>query len=59
MSFDRGNGVVLSATWVLPIVLVPGTWEDGEMPPPAPVPPPPSTSHAVEATSTGVEPFRR
>lgn len=29
VTFDRGNGVVLSATWVLPIVLVPGTWEDG------------------------------
>ncbi|KAL5519571.1 hypothetical protein ACEPAH_1254 [Sanghuangporus vaninii] len=56
VSFDRGNGVVLSATWVLPIVLVPGTWEDGEVPPPAPVPPP--KMNADEAGSTGVEQSR-
>ncbi|KAL5494640.1 hypothetical protein ACEPAI_101 [Sanghuangporus weigelae] len=53
VSFDRGNGVVLSATWVLPIVLVPGTWEDGEVPPPASVPPP--MTNADEARSTGME----
>ncbi|EJC98681.1 uncharacterized protein FOMMEDRAFT_161512 [Fomitiporia mediterranea MF3/22] len=33
ITFDKGNGVVLSATWLLPIVLVPGTWEDNEVPP--------------------------
>lgn len=27
-SFDKGNGVVLSATWLLPIALIPGSWED-------------------------------
>ncbi|OCB87061.1 hypothetical protein A7U60_g5796 [Sanghuangporus baumii] len=52
VSFDRGNGVVLSATWVLPIVLVPGTWENGE------VPPPPPKTNADEARSTGVEQSR-
>ncbi|KAI5118387.1 hypothetical protein M0805_005849 [Coniferiporia weirii] len=31
-TFDKGQGVVLSATWLLPVVLIPGTWEDGEMP---------------------------
>lgn len=36
VSFDRGNGVVLSATWLLPIVLIPGTWEDGDASPPPP-----------------------
>jgi len=24
--FDKGHGVILSATWLLPIALVPGTW---------------------------------
>jgi hypothetical protein len=36
VTFDKGNGVILSATWLLPIVLVPGTWEDDEMPAPPP-----------------------
>ncbi|KAG9016341.1 hypothetical protein FRB90_003215 [Tulasnella sp. 427] len=27
-SFDKGSGVVLSATWLLPIALIPGSWED-------------------------------
>ena len=31
-SFDRGQGVVLSATWLLPIALIPGTWEENELP---------------------------
>ncbi|KAF8591042.1 hypothetical protein K439DRAFT_1328104 [Ramaria rubella] len=25
-SFDKGQGVILSATWLLPVALVPGTW---------------------------------
>ncbi|KIO31763.1 hypothetical protein M407DRAFT_124436 [Tulasnella calospora MUT 4182] len=29
-TFDKGNGVVLSATWLLPIALIPGSWEDRE-----------------------------
>lgn len=31
-TFDKGYGVVLSATWLLPVVLVPGTWEANEVP---------------------------
>ncbi|KAG9042563.1 hypothetical protein FS837_010687 [Tulasnella sp. UAMH 9824] len=29
-TFDKGNGVVLSATWLLPIAPIPGSWEDRE-----------------------------
>lgn len=29
-SFDKGNGVVLCATWLMPVALIPGTWEDDE-----------------------------
>jgi hypothetical protein len=25
-SFDQGNGIILTATWVIPILLLPGTW---------------------------------
>ncbi|EIW83071.1 hypothetical protein CONPUDRAFT_152114 [Coniophora puteana RWD-64-598 SS2] len=32
-AFDKGFGVVLTATWLLPIALVPGTWEANEVPP--------------------------
>ena len=42
-SFDKGQGVVLSATWLLPIALLPGSW-DFVLPPaptiPAPAPTP-------------------
>lgn len=27
-----GNGVVLTATWLLPVALIPGTWEDDDYP---------------------------
>lgn len=27
-----GNGVILTATWLLTFALVPGTWEDGLFP---------------------------
>ncbi|KAI0964458.1 hypothetical protein AcW1_001273 [Taiwanofungus camphoratus] len=30
--FDKGNGVILTATWLLPVALIPGTWEDHEVP---------------------------
>ncbi|RPD81804.1 hypothetical protein L226DRAFT_451678 [Lentinus tigrinus ALCF2SS1-7] len=36
--FDKGYGVTLTATWLLPIALVPGTWEEKD------VPKPPTTS---------------
>jgi len=26
-SFDNGQGIVLTATWLLPVALIPGTWE--------------------------------
>ena len=31
-----GNGVILTATWLLTFALVPGTWEDGTFPEVAP-----------------------
>ncbi|RDX56064.1 hypothetical protein OH76DRAFT_1337187 [Lentinus brumalis] len=45
--FDKGNGVTLTATWLLPIALVPGTWEQKDVPkPPTASPSPtPSTSN--------------
>jgi len=36
IGFDNGDGVVLSATWLLPIALIPGSW-DAEIAPPEPV----------------------
>ncbi|OAX42540.1 hypothetical protein K503DRAFT_779873 [Rhizopogon vinicolor AM-OR11-026] len=30
--FDKGYGVVLTATWLLPIALIPGTWEASDFP---------------------------
>ncbi|KAI0784969.1 hypothetical protein C8Q75DRAFT_339305 [Abortiporus biennis] len=30
--FDKGHGVILSATWLLPIALIPGTWEEYHFP---------------------------
>ncbi|KAI0275274.1 hypothetical protein BC834DRAFT_41667 [Gloeopeniophorella convolvens] len=29
-SFDKGCGIVLTATWLLPVALIPGTWEANE-----------------------------
>ncbi|KAJ7221659.1 hypothetical protein GGX14DRAFT_353190 [Mycena pura] len=41
--FDKGHGVILTATWLLPIALIPGTWHGRDVPPPsAPVSPAPS-----------------
>ncbi|KAF8556397.1 hypothetical protein OG21DRAFT_1483157 [Imleria badia] len=31
-SFDKGYGVVLTATWLLPFALIPGTWEADQVP---------------------------
>ncbi|KAJ6606342.1 hypothetical protein DFH09DRAFT_1119893 [Mycena vulgaris] len=33
--FDRGHGVILTATWLLPIALIPGTWHARDVPPPS------------------------
>jgi len=35
-SFDKGQGIVLTATWLLPVALIPGTWEVDEAPTPVP-----------------------
>ncbi|KAH7925522.1 hypothetical protein BV22DRAFT_1033891 [Leucogyrophana mollusca] len=31
-TFDKGNGVILTATWLLPIALIPGSWEVDDLP---------------------------
>ncbi|EEB87601.1 hypothetical protein MPER_15000, partial [Moniliophthora perniciosa FA553] len=31
-SFWTGHGVILSATWLLPVALIPGTWETYDYP---------------------------
>ncbi|KAJ7272977.1 hypothetical protein C8J57DRAFT_1596811 [Mycena rebaudengoi] len=31
--FDQGHGVILTATWILPIALIPGTWHARDFPP--------------------------
>ncbi|KZV91976.1 hypothetical protein EXIGLDRAFT_836758 [Exidia glandulosa HHB12029] len=49
--FDRGQGVVLSATWLLPIALIPGAW-DGPPPPPVPDPVPTPTPAPTEPAPT-------
>ena len=38
--FDKGQGVVLSATWLLPIALIPGSWDF--VPPTTPTTPAPA-----------------
>ncbi|KAH9855441.1 hypothetical protein C2E23DRAFT_723754, partial [Lenzites betulinus] len=42
--FDIGNGVTLTATWLLPIALIPGTWENSDVPQPPVAPQSPSGS---------------
>ncbi|KAG2016499.1 hypothetical protein CC2G_009664 [Coprinopsis cinerea AmutBmut pab1-1] len=45
-SYDVGNGVIMTATWLLPIALIPGTWWDHSFPKSpaaqAPIPLPPT-----------------
>ncbi|RDB16342.1 hypothetical protein Hypma_003051 [Hypsizygus marmoreus] len=45
-SYDTGHGVILTATWLLPVALIPGTWDERDFPvssppPQSPVPLPP------------------
>ncbi|KAI0336008.1 hypothetical protein GY45DRAFT_1239287 [Cubamyces sp. BRFM 1775] len=47
--FDVGNGVTLTATWLLPIALIPGTWENSDVPQPQP----PSTPSGGGSSSGG------
>ncbi|KAG8902187.1 hypothetical protein FRB99_004793 [Tulasnella sp. 403] len=63
-SFDKGHGVVLSATWLLPIALIPSSWEDQmtKLPigrgdtEPAPTNPAPGTSPAPTPAPGGTGP---
>ncbi|KAF7437159.1 hypothetical protein PC9H_003995 [Pleurotus ostreatus] len=64
-SYDEGLGVILTATWILPVALIPGTWRASDVPsaepdppasdPPAseptPTDPPPTTTPAANAKS--------
>ena len=36
--FGIGNGVILTATWLLPVALVPSTWDNDVVRPPTPPP---------------------
>ena len=49
--FDIGNGVTLTATWLLPIALIPGTWENADVP--KPTDPSTSPTPAPSTPSTG------
>ncbi|KAF9263998.1 hypothetical protein L218DRAFT_901306 [Marasmius fiardii PR-910] len=48
-SYDVGYGVILSATWILPVALIPGTWQAYDFPanPPTTNPSQPSTGTPV------------
>jgi hypothetical protein len=35
-TFDKGNGVILTATWLLPVALIPGAWDDELLQSPTP-----------------------
>ncbi|KAH0591251.1 hypothetical protein H2248_001342 [Termitomyces sp. 'cryptogamus'] len=55
---DKGNGVVLSATWLLPVALIPMAWDAGDIygPPirPASTPPDPGRmDHASSSSENG------
>ncbi|KAI0308355.1 hypothetical protein B0F90DRAFT_1807560 [Multifurca ochricompacta] len=55
-SFDKGYGIVLTATWLLPVALIPGTWEANERrpsPDSAPVPPNTEANSPPEASASG------
>ncbi|SPO28633.1 uncharacterized protein UTRI_04511 [Ustilago trichophora] len=48
-SFNKGQGVVLSATWILPVALIPRAWDA----PAAPVPSTPTTPTTPGSSNTG------
>ena len=55
--FDTGNGVTLTATWVLPIALIPGTWENEDVPqPPAQPSSPTSDPSSMDPTTSPTAP---
>ncbi|KAH6883725.1 hypothetical protein BKA70DRAFT_168910 [Coprinopsis sp. MPI-PUGE-AT-0042] len=41
-NYDQGKGLLLTATWLLPIALIFGTWFDHSFPEPPPAPPAPA-----------------
>nr|VWP00603.1 Glucosamine-6-phosphate isomerase (EC (Glucosamine-6-phosphate deaminase) [Ganoderma boninense] len=51
--FDIGNGVTLTATWLLPIALIPGTWENADVPKPATPSTSPTPAPSTPSTGTG------
>ncbi|KAF8069871.1 hypothetical protein FPV67DRAFT_1779390 [Lyophyllum atratum] len=65
-SYDTGHGVILTATWLLPVALIPGTWQAEEFPPasppeqgPTPLPPtspPPVSSPSLPTSPTPAPP---
>lgn len=54
-SYDKGSGVILTATWLLPIALIPGTWDVHEWPvtPPPPDPTPLSSGSLLSQSQPG------
>ncbi|KAF5312370.1 hypothetical protein D9619_002779 [Psilocybe cf. subviscida] len=52
---DQGNGVVLTATWLLPVALLPMTWDAGDIYGPRP-PPKPEDMPVPQATGKGDKP---
>ncbi|TFK44044.1 hypothetical protein BDQ12DRAFT_708087 [Crucibulum laeve] len=67
-SYDLGYGVILTATWLLPVALIPGTWYEADFPqspsagsptplPPAPLPAPaPSNPSPAPSTPGTLDP---
>ena len=55
-SFDVGYGVTLTATWLLPIALIPGTWEKEDVPVPPAATPPDTSSPAGSAPPATADP---
>ncbi|KAG5635050.1 hypothetical protein H0H81_012609 [Sphagnurus paluster] len=51
-SYDTGHGVILTSTWLLPVALIPSTWEERNFPPASPpeqasTPLPPATNPSL------------
>ncbi|PPQ97233.1 hypothetical protein CVT26_000758 [Gymnopilus dilepis] len=61
-SYDVGYGVILSATWLLPVALIPGTWKSSDFPTspsqgtPAPLPAPTPSSPPTSLPTTPSSP---
>ncbi|KAG6838979.1 hypothetical protein C0991_006887 [Blastosporella zonata] len=55
-SYDTGHGVILTATWLLPVALIPSTWDANDFPPPSPLPHPASPLPPIGPTSPSSAP---